>query len=40
MVKALTSRLEPAIVVVKGRIVGSILLAMYLPMFTVCDQIQ
>ena len=38
MVKALTSMLEPAMVA--GGIVGSILLAMYLPMFTVFDQIQ
>ena len=40
MVKALTSILEPAMIVVVGGIVGSILLAMYLPMFTVFDQIQ
>ena len=40
MVKALTSMLEPAMIVVVGEIVGSILLAMYLPMFTVFDQIQ
>ena len=40
MVKALTSMLEPATTVVMGGIVGSILLAMYLPMFTVFDQIQ
>ena len=40
MVKALTSMLEPALIVVVGGIVGSILLAMYLPMFTVFDQIQ
>ena len=40
MVKALTSMLEPAIILVAGGIVGSILLAMYLPMFTVFDQIQ
>jgi type IV pilus assembly protein PilC len=39
-VKALTSMLEPAMIVVVGGIVGSILLAMYLPMFTVFDQIQ
>ena len=32
--------LEPAMIVVAGDIVGSILLAMYLPMFTVFDQIQ
>ena len=40
MVKALTSMLEPAMIVVVGGIVGSILMAMYLPMFTVFDQIQ
>ena len=40
MVKVLTSMLEPAMIVVVGGIVGSILLAMYLPMFTVFDQIQ
>ena len=40
MVKALTSMLEPAIIVVLGGIVRYILLAMYLPMFTVFDQIQ
>ncbi|MCH2565706.1 MAG: type II secretion system F family protein [Prochlorococcus sp. ALOHA_A2.0_51] len=39
-VKALTSALDPAMIVVVGGIVGSILLAMYLPMFTVFDQIQ
>ena len=40
MVKALTSMLEPAMIVLVGGIVGSILLAMYLPMFTMFDQIQ
>ncbi|MEB3159291.1 MAG: type II secretion system F family protein [Synechococcus sp.] len=39
-VKALTSMLEPAMIVVVGGIVGSILLAMYLPMFTIFDQIK
>ena len=39
MVKALTSALEPAMIVVVGGIIGSILLAMYLPMFTIFDQI-
>ena len=39
MGKALTSALEPAMIVVVGGIVGSILLAMYLPMFTIFDQI-
>ena len=32
--------LEPAMIVMVGGIVGSILLAMYLPIFTVFDQIQ
>ena len=40
MVKALTSMLEPAMIVVVGGLVGSILLAMYLPMFSGFDQIQ
>ena len=40
MVKELTTMLEPAMIVVVGGIVGSILLAMYLPIFTVFDQIQ
>ena len=40
MDKMLTSILEPAIIVVAGGIVGSIHLAMYLPMFTIFDQIQ
>ena len=39
MVKALTSMLEPAMIVVMGGIVGSILMAMYLPMFTVFEQL-
>jgi len=39
-VKAITSMLEPAMIVVVGGIVGSILLAMYLPMFAVFDQIK
>ena len=39
-VKALTSMLEPAMIVVVGGIVGSILLAMYLPMFSIFDQIK
>ncbi|CAI8174078.1 MAG: Type II secretion system protein F [Prochlorococcus marinus str. MIT 9215] len=38
-VKALTSMLEPAMIVVVGGIVASILLAMYLPMFSVFDNI-
>ncbi|QCH14958.1 type II secretion system F family protein [Synechococcus sp. CB0101] len=39
-VKALTSMLEPAMIVIVGVIVGSILLAMYLPMFSIFDQIK
>ena len=39
-VKALTSMLEPAMIVIVGGIVGSILLAMYLPMFSVFENIQ
>ncbi|MCP9808105.1 type II secretion system F family protein [Cyanobium sp. HWJ4-Hawea] len=39
-VKALTAMLEPAMIVVVGGIVGSILLAMYLPMFSIFDQIK
>ena len=39
-VKALTSMLEPAMIVIVGGIVGSILLAMYLPMFSIFDQIR
>lgn len=39
-IKTLTSMIEPAMIVVVGGIVGSILLSMYLPMFSVFDQIQ
>ena len=39
-VKALTSMLEPAMIVIVGGIVGSILLAMYLPIFSIFDQIN
>ena len=39
MVKAMTSMLEPAMIVIVGGIVGSILIAMYLPMFTVFENI-
>ncbi|MCP4972363.1 MAG: type II secretion system F family protein, partial [Prochlorococcus sp.] len=39
-VKALTSMLEPAMIVVVGGIVASILLAMYLPMFSIFDNIN
>lgn len=39
-VKALTSMLEPAMIVIVGGIVGSVLLAMYLPMFSIFDKIR
>src|SRR5919198_4128931 len=39
-VKALTSILEPVMIVVVGAIVGFIVIAMYLPMFKVYDQIK
>jgi|SRR5829696_3622589 len=39
-VKALTSILEPIMIVVVGGIVGFIVIAMYLPMFKVYDQIK
>jgi type IV pilus assembly protein PilC len=39
-VKALTSILEPIMIVVVGSIVGFIVIAMYLPMFKVYDQIK
>jgi type IV pilus assembly protein PilC len=39
-VKALTAMLEPAMIVIVGGIVGSILLAMYLPMFSVFEKIN
>ena len=39
-VKTLTSMLEPAMIVVVGGIVGTILLSMYLPMFSIFDQIN
>ncbi len=38
--KALTSILEPIMIVVVGAIVGFIIIAMYLPMFQVYDQIK
>jgi type IV pilus assembly protein PilC len=40
MVKALTSMIEPVMIVLVGVIVGSILLAMYLPMFSVFEHIK
>ncbi len=39
-VKALTSLLEPMMIVLVGMIVGAILIAMYLPMFSIFDQIK
>jgi type IV pilus assembly protein PilC len=39
-VKALTSILEPVMIVVVGGIVGFIIIAMYMPMFQVYDQIK
>ena len=39
-VKAITSMLEPAMLVLVGGIVASILLAMCLPMFSVFDKIR
>jgi type IV pilus assembly protein PilC len=39
-VKALTSILEPIMIVLVGGIVGFIVIAMYLPMFKVYDSIK
>jgi type IV pilus assembly protein PilC len=39
-VKAMTAMLEPTMIVLVGIIVGSVLLAMYLPMFTVFENIR
>ena len=39
-VKALTSILEPVMIVIVGGIVGFIIIAMYMPMFQVYDQIR
>jgi type IV pilus assembly protein PilC len=39
-VKALTSILEPLMIIIVGAIVGFIVIAMYLPMFKVYDQIR
>ena len=38
-VKALTSMLEPIMIVLLGGMVGAILLSMYLPMFAVFEQL-
>ena len=40
IVKALTSMLEPAMIVIVGGIVAVVLLAMYLPMFSIYDNIK
>ena len=39
-IKALTSILEPVMIIIVGGIVGFIVIAMYLPMFKVYDSIQ
>jgi type IV pilus assembly protein PilC len=39
-VKALTSILEPIMIIAVGGIVGFIVIAMYLPMFKVYDSIK
>ena len=39
-VKAMTSILEPAMILIVGGIVGFIVISMYLPMFKVYDQIK
>jgi type IV pilus assembly protein PilC len=39
-VKALTSILEPIMIIVVGGIVGFVVIAMYLPLFKVYDQIR
>jgi len=39
-VKALTSILEPAMIVIVGAIVGFVVISMYLPMFQVYDKVQ
>jgi type IV pilus assembly protein PilC len=39
-VKAMTAMLEPAMIVIVGGIVASVLVAMYLPMFSVFDHIH
>lgn len=39
-IKLMTSMLEPVMIVVVGIIVGSVLMAMYLPMFTVFEHIR
>jgi type IV pilus assembly protein PilC len=39
-VKALTSIIEPLMIVVVGAVVGSIIIAMYLPMFRIFELIE
>jgi len=39
-VKALTSILEPVMIIIVGGIVGFIVISMYLPMFKVYDSIK
>ncbi len=39
-VKALTSIMEPLMIVVVGGIVGGIIIAMYLPMFKIFELIE
>jgi type IV pilus assembly protein PilC len=39
-IKAMTSILEPIMIVLVGAIVGFIVIAMYMPMFKVYDSIQ
>ncbi|MEO1593316.1 MAG: type II secretion system F family protein, partial [Cyanobacteria bacterium J06632_22] len=38
-VKALTSIMEPILIIVLGGMVGSILISMYLPIFSVMDHL-
>jgi type IV pilus assembly protein PilC len=39
-VKALTSLMEPLMIVVLGGMVGSIIVGMYLPIFSIMDKIK
>jgi type IV pilus assembly protein PilC len=39
-VKALTSILEPVMIIIVGGIVGFVVISMYLPLFKVYDQIK
>ncbi|WP_369795534.1 type II secretion system F family protein [Synechococcus sp. GFB01] len=40
LTKGLTSLLEPIMIIIVGLIVGTILLAMYLPMFSIFEKIK